>query len=126
MPGRFEGFSFRPKKRGDDKTQGEKREISRVTTTRPRLTRRPTTGDCPGRPAGRPPEKNIIIATTTTTTERTEQQTATKEPAMAKRLLELESKKLKLGELKRWRDELTDKIMQVNNHDRNFLHQQYI
>ena len=32
---------------------------------------------------------------------------------MAKRLLELESKKLKLGELKRRRDELTDKIMQV-------------
>jgi len=38
----------------------------------------------------------------------------------------LESKKLKLGELKRRRDELTDEIMQVNNHDRDFLHQQYI
>ena len=39
---------------------------------------------------------------------------------MAKRLLELESKKLKLGELKRQRDELTV------NHGRDFLHQQYI
>ena len=35
MPSGFEGFSFRPKKRGTDQTQGVKREISRVTTTRP-------------------------------------------------------------------------------------------